>query len=178
MSITVSNIIVEPMTVTFDDTDVGAIEGEVEIGFEEKMVDIKAHQTGDTVLDSIRTGRAIKEMKLTLKETSVAQVKAAFAAYGTLETPASGTEVIGIGLDKMFTSVSGDTAKLVLHPVGAGTDKSRDWAFWKALPMPESIKFSGEKEETCSVTFKFYPDLTKPENVQYAVFGDHTQTFT
>jgi hypothetical protein len=177
MAIDVTKIIVEPMTVTFDGTDLGAIEGDIEIGFEEKTVDIKSHQTGDVVLDSIRTGRAIKEMKLTLKETSVAQLKSAFAAYGTLTTPTSGTEVIGIGLDKLFSSVSGDAAKLVLHPVGAGATKTRDWAFWLALPMVESIKFSGEKEETCSVTFKIYPDLTKPENVQYAVFGDHTQTF-
>ena len=54
------------------------------------------------------------------------------------------------------------------------TDYDEDVAAWKAYPLIESIVFSGEKEKMVKLTFRVFPDLTKPVEIQYLVFGDHT----
>ena len=82
--------------------------------------------------------------------------------------------VYGWGMSKDFTGMLTQAAKLVLHPVVlASTDLVRDFAFWKAYPMPESITFSGEDPQLVSLTWKIFPDLSRPEEIRYFVRGSH-----
>lgn len=179
MAGTLGNIKVEPVTVSWGGSDLGFCDGDIEISFEEQGVEVTAHQEGANVLSQIRTGKSM-EVTVTLKETSVAQLKALFAAGGASLTPAGvgATEVSGWGSSQDFTPMTDDAKKLVLHPVVLdAADKARDFAFWKAYPMLESINFSGENPSVVPVTFKVFPDLAKPAAIRLFVQGDHTQSF-
>lgn len=178
MAIILGNIKIEPVYATWNAIDLGSLDGNVGVSFEEQSTDVLAHEKGTSVLTSIRTGRSF-EITITLKETTVAQLKTIFGPTTTLVTPGGGTEVIGWGDDLNFASQISDSQKLIFHPVTlAGADESRDLSFWKAYPMPENFEFSGEDLFMVPVSFKIFPDLTKPLNVQWAVYGDSTQTFT
>lgn len=173
---TISNIKVEPVNVSWSGSALGFCDGDIEVSFEEQAVDVTAHQEGTNVLAAIRTGKNV-ELSLTLKETDAANLKTIFNnSQSSSYTPSGGTEVIGWGNKKDFSSVVSQAAKLVLHPVTA-TGLERDLAFWLAYPMPESIVFSGENPMTVAVTFKVFPDTTKKSEVRLGVYGDHTQTF-
>lgn len=76
-----ANIRVEPCMASWNGADLGYTDGDIEIKLEEQSVDVTAHQEGTNVLDSIRTGKSV-EISLTLKETSVEQVKALLEVGG------------------------------------------------------------------------------------------------
>jgi len=80
----------------------------------------------------------------------------------------------GWGKSKDFTGMLSDSAKLVLHPVvNDVADLDGDLAFWKAYPMVGSIVQSGENPKTVSITFKIFPDSSKPDETRLFAFGDH-----
>lgn len=82
--------------------------------------------------------------------------------------------VVGWGKGKDFASMLADAKKLVLHPIQVtASDLTRDVAFWKAYPVIDSIKNSGENPKVVSVTFKIFPDPSRQEAVRLFVFGDH-----
>ncbi len=145
----------------------------------EKLADIVSHQSGSNVLSSIRTGKEV-EITVNFKETSVAQLRKCFAfGGGTPYTPASGTEVFGMGQANDFTQTILQAAKLVLHPVVLGSgDLSRDCTFWKAYPQVDKLGFSSEKEMMIPVKFKVYPDSSKNSSIRYFAYGDGSQTLT
>lgn len=290
MAGTITNVKVEPCSVTWNSVDLGFTEGDIEIACEEMGVEVKAHQEGSNVLDMIRTGKKV-ELKLALKETSVAQLNTMLAAGGgsssgvaeifTITTvadssgslnnkvffiygasgvgyavwlnvnsagtdpsipgftsvpvaiatsdsantvadlvaaaidalddfsaPNPGANIItvtnaaagartapdagnsgfslavtttgtstmtGWGKSQDFTSMLSDAQKLVLHPVvNSASTYTGDIAFWKAYPMLDSIKNSGEKEKVIEVTFKIFPDTSKADAIRLFVQGDHT----
>lgn len=85
---TVSNILVEPCSVTFNGSDLGFVEGDIDIALDEKTVEITAHQEGTNVLDAIRTGKNV-EVTLGLKETSLTQVQTALGWGGSSSSAAA-----------------------------------------------------------------------------------------
>lgn len=90
-------------------------------------------------------------------------------------TTAGASTLSGWGSSKDFTSMLADSKKLVLHPVvNAANDYTGDLAFWKAYPMLSSIVQSGENPKTVEVTFKIFPDSSKPAAIRLLAFGDHT----
>lgn len=93
----------------------------------------------------------------------------------TVTTPGASDQV-GWGSSKDFTSMLSDAQKLVFHPVaeGAATNVTKDLAFWKAYPMLNSIVYSGENPKTVGLSFKIFPDTTKPAATRLFVVGDHT----
>lgn len=179
MAGTLTNIKVEPCTVTWNSVDLGYTEGDIELSFEEQMTEVTAHQTGTVVLDHIRTGAAVGELTITLKEVSAANIEMLLVAGpGAATTPTAGTEGLGYGIKQQFTSVVADAQKLVLHPVALDAlTLTRDWAFWKAYPRLDSVTFSAENPQTMTITFLIYPDMTKISGHEYMTYGDHTQNF-
>jgi hypothetical protein len=177
MAGTLANIKVEPCTVTWNSVDLGYTEGDIEVAFEETLVDVTAHQTGSLILDAIRTGARVSEISITLKEVSAANIEAILVAGpGAANTPGAGTEVLGYGYNQQFSSVLGDCQKLILHPVSVASGTlTRDWAVWKAYPRLDSITFSAENPQTMTISFLVYPDTTKIAGLQFMVYGDHTQ---
>lgn len=164
---TVSNMQVEPCKALLDGTDLGFTEGDIEITLEEMGVELTAHQEGTNVLDMIRTGKKA-ELTLTLKETSIAQLKTLIEAGGSVLGAVSGW-----GSKKDFTGMLNDAKALVLHPVTrAVNDLVADLTFPKAYPMLSSIVQSGENPKTVSVTFKIFPDLTADAETRLFSYGD------
>lgn len=173
----ITDVQVNPLRVSWNAVDLGCTDGDIELTIDDRSVDITCHQHGPDVRDAIRLGVDI-QLGLTIKETSVAQIKAIFAGSATLYTPGGGSEVMGLGDETAYTSMFADAKKLVLHPVAnAAGDLTEDIAAWKAYPVIESWSFSGENPETITLNFRIFADETKLDQVNKLVFGDHTQSF-
>lgn len=162
--------------------DVGYTDGDIEITQENTNVDLTAHQTGTMVLGHISTGVSLS-MSLTLKETSVSQLRKMWLGEGDSLIPdgtgVSSTEVFGWGTSRQFKQSQPRARKLVLHPVVlASSNHSRDITIWKAFPKMPTITFSGEELFMQPVEFAIYPDYTKDSRVSMCSFGDSTQTLT
>jgi hypothetical protein len=172
---TVSNVLVQPMEVTWSASSLGFTEGDIELTFVEDIVDVTAHQEGTNVLSGIRTGKRA-EISITLKETNRALVKYMLEQSGQSITASGGSSaVVGWGSGRDFTQVLGQAAALKLHPVTkAANDYSEDITFWKAYPKPESFVFSGENPSTLSVSFMIYPDTSKADQARLGVIGNAT----
>ncbi len=82
---TLTNIKVEPCSVTWGSLDLGYLDGNVEVTTEEVGAEITAHQHGANVLDMIRTGKTL-EVGLTLKEFHAANFQAIYGAGGAVAT--------------------------------------------------------------------------------------------
>lgn len=172
---TVSNVLVQPMEVTWSASALGFTEGDIELTFVEDIVDVTAHQEGTNVLSGIRTGKRA-EITITLKETNRALVKYMLEQSGQSITASGGSSaVVGWGSGRDFTQVLGQAGKLTLHPVTkAANDYSEDITFWKAYPKPESFVFSGENPSTLSIAFMIYPDTSKADQARLGVIGNAT----
>ena len=162
--------------------DVGYTDGAIEMTFEQNLVDIVANQTGSEILSHINTGNNLS-VTVTFKETSYNQLRKIFGdmadAHMPAGTGASATEGFGFGTSRQFKQTFGRAKKLVFHPkVLASNDYSRDWCFWKAIAMPESLAFSGEEIMNIPVAFMVYIDTTKSERASKFYYGDHTQSIT
>jgi hypothetical protein len=160
------------------EADVGFIDGDIEVEATEDLVDVTAHEHGSNVLSQIRTGKQV-QLSMVLKETSPAQVQRILRQSGGVFTPvgSSGTAVAGWGTSKDFSQTVLQAKKLRLHPkvLGSG-DRSRDYTFHLAYPIPESFNFSGESIHQWNMTFKVYPKLTLNDRVEYFSFGDSSQS--
>lgn len=156
--------------------EAGYLDGDIEITFEEQQLDITAHQTGTTVLASLRQG-LVNEVSMTLKEASTDIYKELMlGTAGSTHTPTAGTEVFGWGTKTLGQNTITKARRLVLHPVAMGADRSRDICFWKAYALPDTMTISGENPKTLGLSFKVYRDDSKPDAVNQFVFGDWSQT--
>jgi hypothetical protein len=175
---TLANVKVEPVNISWNAVDLGYIEGDIEVKWEENGVEVTAHQEGTNILDVIRTGKKV-ELTVVLKELSTTQLQTLLEVQGGSKTPGAGTKVSGWGSSQDFTGQLADAQKLILHPlrVAAGTYTS-DLFFWKAYPLLDTLKYSGESLQNMSLTFRIFPDLSKDTAIRLGGFGDHTQTLT
>lgn len=161
--------------------DLGYTDGDIELGHEETMVDLTAHQTGTQVLGHIATGNSLS-LTLSLKETAVSQLRKMIATgEGDAMIPdgtgVSSTEVFGWGTSRQFKQTQDRARKLVLHPIALpASNMSRDITIWKAFPKVASLTFSGENVMMIPVDFSIYPDYSKQDKVRMCVFGDASQT--
>lgn len=81
--------------------------------------------------------------------------------------------VSGYGSSKTFVGQLADAKRLNLHPVVlASTDLTRDWTFWKAYPMLDSIVYSGENPELVSISWKIFPDSSRAATSDLGVYGE------
>lgn len=175
MAVTVTNVLVKPMNVTWSASSLGLTEGDVEITFVEDIVDVTGHQEGTNILSGIRTGKRA-EVSITMKETNRALVKYMLEQSGQSITASGGASaVVGWGSGRDFTQTLSQAATLKFHPVTkASGDYSEDITFWKAYPKPDSFVFSGENPSTLTIEFLIYPDTTKANQARLGVVGDAT----
>lgn len=157
------------------DLDLGLLDGDIEVSFEETLFEVTSHQTGTSKIADLRQGVSC-EVALVLKEADLDKYKEIFVAGGGTDTVSGGTEVFGWGTSRQGSNTIVQARRLVLHPVRlADNDNSQDFCAWKAYPMPESIVYSGENPKLLNVTFKCYLDEEKPEEIQLFAQGDWTQ---
>ncbi len=157
-------------------TDLGLLDGNVEPAFEEKLLEVMAHQSGSNVLAELRQGFSV-EVPLTMKECDAAHLRDIFAsAGGGAYIPNAGTELFGWGSSRLGQPTIRQARRLILHPVALDdSDLSRDVCFWKAYPIPDTLVFSGEDPQTLAVSFKCYLDDSKPNEVSMMSYGDWSQ---
>lgn len=157
--------------------DLGYLDGDIEVTFEESVNDVTAHQTGTTILASLRQG-LVNEISLTMKEISdLVKVKELLlGTAGATYTPSGGTEVMGWGTESLGANTIVKARRLVLHPVSQGVAKTKDMCFWKSYALPDTLTISGENPKTLGLTFKVYRDDSKPEAVNQFIFGDWSQS--
>lgn len=155
--------------------DLGLLDGDIEVSFEETLFEVTAHQTGTSKIADLRQGVSA-EVALTLKESDKAKYKEIFVSSGGAHTPSGGTEVFGWGKSRQGSNTIVQARRLVLHPVRLdSSDKSDDLCFWKAYVMPESLVYSGENPKTLSLSFKCYLDEEKPDEIEMFAIGDWSQ---
>jgi len=159
------------------DLDLGFLDSDIEVTFEEVTLDVLAHQTGATVLASLRQG-LVNEVSMTMKEYDLVKYKELMlGTAGGTHTPGGGTEVFGWGTATLGQNTIIKARRLVLHPVSkAANDKSGDMCFWKAYALPDTLTISGENPKTLGLSFKVYRDDSKPEAVNQFIFGDWSQS--
>ncbi len=157
--------------------DLGCIEGDIEIAFEESFIDVNCHAEGVTPVAQLKNGVSSVEATFNLLETTKAQMKKMFVKTGGSFIPDGGTEVFGMGTFKNFENMFKYATKLRLHPVRLlDGDRSEDWNFHKAIPNLTGVTFSGENPFNIPLTFKVYPAEDIDSRVNYFAIGDGSQS--
>lgn len=156
--------------------DLGLLDGDIEVSFEETLFEVTAHQTGTSKIADLRQGVSC-EIALTLKESDTARYKEVFVgSAGGTDTPSGGTEVFGWGSSRQGSNTVVQARRLVLHPVRLDdADLTEDFCAWKAYAMPESLTYSGENPKLLKMKFKCYLDEEKPSAVSLFATGDWSQ---
>jgi len=174
MAVSVNEIRLEPMVVTYNSVDLGATEG-VTLNMSTTTTDVTCDQTGSQVRTQIITGHEVT-IAMTLKEMSSQNWSTIVGTtVGGEHTPSAGTKLTGLGSASIFKTLSSVANPLILKPVGAA-DNTRNIAFHKAYPIPESVSYSGTDLSVMSVTFRAIIDSAVDEDIDIMSFGDNTQS--
>lgn len=157
--------------------ELGCIDGDIEVAFEESFIDVNCHAEGVTPVAQLKNGVSSVEITLNLQETTNEKLKKMFTKSGGSFIPDGGTEVFGMGTFKNFENMFKYATKLRLHPVRLlDGDRSGDYTFHKAMPNLTGLTFSGENVFTLPVTFKVYPAEGIDSRVNYFSIGDGSQS--
>jgi hypothetical protein len=156
--------------------DLGKTSGGVEVGIDTTTVEIMADQDGNIALDEVQTGVTV-EVTMSLLEMTPARWKTVVGSVsGDAYTPGGGTELVGFGSSRTYSSLFDLGGRLVLHPSRyPASDRSRDITLWKSAPKPGSVNFSGDSPQLMEVTFKGLIDRRIAEQISIMAFGDGEQ---
>lgn len=177
MAVNVEKIKTDARYISFDSVDLGSTVGPIEFIKEDTKKEIKADQRGPNPIAELITGMSLR-VKCELQECDVALLQKLWNDITTESvTPGAGTECIGFGTSKIGTNLATVAKPLTLKGINA-TDESDTIHFWKAYPITEGLKLSGEETRTMAVEFVVVEDTTKDKKVSYGVYGDYTQDFT
>lgn len=158
--------------------ELGCLDGDIEIAFSQKQIDVTCHESGATKVASFFGGLEDASVKVAMLETTFAKLKKVLMKTQGSMVPvgASGTEVMGIGSFNDFKNAFNFATFLNIHPKRLlSTDKSLDISAWKAIPKLDGLTLSGEGPVKLPLTFTCYPDTTKSSRANVLVFGDYRQ---
>lgn len=156
--------------------DLGFIDGDVEPTYDVQSLEVKAHQTGTTILTKLVQGKTVT-LELSLLELTDTIYQTVFKQIGDVATPTGGTvDVVALGTGSNGRNLINKAGKLVLHPYNlASSDRSKDLAIWLASLVPVSEPHSGENPVQLKVQLTSYPDNSRQANFNIFVRGDHLQ---
>lgn len=157
------------------DYDLGLLQGDVENVFAPSNFIVMAHQYGKTPLAAINQGFEKIEVSTTLLETQTAQLESLYKIYGGSVTPGGGTKVFGVGSASQGKNMMVEAGRLILKPVNATNDVD-NLNFMLAIPVPDSLIFSGENPRTLKVTWQGFIDRDFNSKVNAIAFGDISQS--
>lgn len=153
----------------------------IEVTFEATVFDVLTNQSPITPKDQLYQG-STASMTMSLLEITKARLLAILGGgFGDTFTPASGTQLIGLGTSKNFQSSFNYAYRVVLHPLRmdgvayVSAPLVEDVTFWKSVPLLESVNYSGTDLKAVSVTFNALTDDTRPEEISIYAVGDSTQ---
>jgi len=156
------------------DFDLGLLDGDVEASLAPSNFVVTAHQTGVTPRAALFQGLESLEVTTSMLETQKSKLDEVYGLYGAVFTPGAGTSVTGVGTSKQGQNLLVDAARLVLKPVNA-TDDTTNTVLMLAVPVPDSLVFSGENPRTLSVTWQGYIDDQIDSRASAFLLGDETQ---
>lgn len=160
MPLTTDNLDMGPCTATYKGSDLGLTKGGVEVEFSTETADITADQFGDTILDRVIKGRAVK-VKVPMAENDLAK----------LATVVPGSTLVGTTTKKLVikngvgTSLRALAGPLVLHPVAfAATNKSKDVTIALATVKGDfSFAFKHDDQKVFAVEFEGFVNMDTSE---------------
>lgn len=160
------------------DFDLGLLQGDVVPSFAPANFDVQSHQQGVTILSKLFQGIETLEVATELQETTRSKLKEMYKIWGGVFTPGAGTEVFGSGTGQIGKNMLIEAARLVMQPVNSvSTELSYDYNFMLALPVPDTLTFSGENPRILSVTWQGFPDLALANaDTNALVIGDAGQS--
>lgn len=155
--------------------DLGLLQDDVETSFAPSLFTIKSHQTGVTPLGSLMQGFETIEATTIMLETTRSNMKQIYSIYGGV-VQGSISEVFGAGTGSIGKNMLIEAARLEMVPVNnLGVELSYATNFMLAVPVPDTLTFSGENPRTLSITWSGYPDLEKNDKINAVLFGDPAQ---
>lgn len=173
----VTNFGFEIVTQGDTEDELGCIDGDIEVSFEESFVDVNCHAEGTTPVAQLKNGVSSVEVTMNLEETTLEKMRKMFTKSGGSFIPDGGSEVFGMGTFKNFENMFKYATKLRLHPARLlEGDLSNDYTFHKAIPNLSGLTFSGENVFTLPITFKVYPAEGIDSRVNYFSIGDGSQS--
>lgn len=154
--------------------DLGATEGDLDISLNPTFLDITCHQTGTQLVGQNLTGIQ-PEISVTFKECRDGVFNRLINQALGGEATVDGSVITGFGTAKNGINVLSLTSRLILKPVeNAEGDFTGSFAFLSALPLVDSILFSGENVSTITATFRAYVDQTaKANETDIVAKGNH-----
>lgn len=157
------------------DFDLGLLQGDIEPSFAPSTFNVQAHQQGTTTLALLNQGIDTLEVTTVLQETTRSQLKELFKIWGGVVTGAS-SEVFGVGSGAIGKNMLTEAARLMMQPVNSlSTDLSYDFNFMLALPVPDTLTFSGTDPRVLSVTWQGFPNEDINSAVDAVLIGDAEQ---
>lgn len=173
VAVDVDSDVVVTLTRRGRDMDLGLLQGDVELAASPKNFDVTTHQTGTSIVAAIHQGLEVS-CKTTMLETQKSNVKEIYKIYGGSVTPVGGKEVFGIGSAAQGKNMMVEAGRLVLKPVNVeGNDEN--FSIMLAIPVPDSLTFSGENPKTLSITWKGFVDQTFNSKLNTLAIGDVEQ---
>lgn len=156
--------------------DLGRTSGGVQVTMEAQSAIVKTDQTGDLILDEFFTGSSVEATMSLLEMTPERWELIVGSVTGDTYTPSGGSQLTGYGESRLYQSFFDLGGELVLHPTRFdASDRSSDITFWKSVPKPVSINFSGEEAQAMEVTFTALADRDVKESINLMAFGDASQ---
>ncbi len=160
------------------DFDLGLLQGDIAPSYAPATYDVKAHQHGVTTLSKIFQGIETLEVSTELQETTKSKLKEIYKIWGGEFTPGSGTEVFGSGTGQIGKNMLVEAARLEMIPVNSISDElSYNYSYMLALPIPDSLTFSGENPRILNVSWQGFPNLSlNNADTNSVVIGDASQS--
>ena len=173
MAISVNEIRLEPQDVTFGTTDLGSVK-DISLNFSTETVVITADQFGNQTLGE-RLVAFNASVTMTLQELSQTNwEKLVGDVAGGKHTPTAGTQVVGVGEEKLFQALESFGSSLVLKPSNS-TDNLRNITLHKCYPKIGAISYSGTEVSTMEVEFVAVRTTAVDSKINIMTFGDNTQ---
>lgn len=157
--------------------DLGLLQDVVDLNLAPSTFVVNAQQFGNTPLSSIFTGYETVEMSCTILETKFSNLQPLYELYGGNITPSAGTEIFGVGTNKTGVNLLLDAARLIAKPVNS-SDNLSNTVLALAIPVPDTLSFSGTEPRTLSITWQGFADLTINSKINTLFFGDQAQVLT
>lgn len=154
--------------------DLGLLQGEPELSTTVNNFILTTQQTGLIPQAALFQGAEVS-VGLELLETQSSKLSEFFRIYGGKFTPGGGTEVFGIGSNKVGANLLVDAARLRMSPVTPANDNLGNVNLMLAIPTPDSLVFSGENPRVLSTTWQGFLDESIDDRVNQLLVGDATQ---
>lgn len=148
-------------------------QGGATLTIDETVLEIKADETGETVLDELQTG-IVATIAMTLAEMTSARWESLVANVSGGIVTITSNDIVGYGTDKLYKSKLNYAGYLVGHPVRLPfSDRSADLSMFTA-PKMSTINFSGTDIQGAEFEFKAYRDTKVDAKINLVRRGDHS----